>query len=137
MPSALALGPLIEDLCNLNLMNYLAFRFIQVAAFPTKKTPAEKSYVSALCRILVLLQFRSSEQEAIQLMRRLLNPVAESVSAEKDLVKELKRMADRLKALDKHPDQEMSQDQANLIFGKSLLCFFFIIFFRITDLFMY
>nr|XP_011469619.1 PREDICTED: condensin complex subunit 3 isoform X2 [Fragaria vesca subsp. vesca] len=95
----------------------------EVAAFPTKKTPAEKSYVSALCRILVLLQFRSSEQEAIQLMRRLLNPVAESVSAEKDLVKELKRMADRLKALDKHPDQEMSQDQANLIFGRLALKF--------------
>ncbi|KAL6225844.1 hypothetical protein ACLB2K_004693 [Fragaria x ananassa] len=95
----------------------------EVAAFPTKKTPAEKSYVSALCRILVLLQFRSSEQEAIQLMRRLLNPVAESVSAEKDLVKELKRMANRLKALDKHPDQEISQDQANLIFGRLALEF--------------
>lgn len=108
-------------------MNYLAFCFIQVAAFPTKKTPAERSYVSALCRILVLLQFRVSEQEAIQLMRRLLVRVAESVLAEKDLVKELRRMADRLKALDKHPDLEISQDQANLIFGKSLLCYFRII----------
>ncbi|KAL6223593.1 hypothetical protein ACLB2K_006976 [Fragaria x ananassa] len=68
----------------------------EVAAFPTKKIPAEKSYVSAL---------------------------SESVLAEKDLVKELKQMADRLKALDKHPDQEMSQDQANLIFGRLALEF--------------
>ncbi|XP_024186830.1 condensin complex subunit 3 isoform X1 [Rosa chinensis] len=95
----------------------------EVAAFPTKKTPAERSYVSALCRILVLLQFRVSEQEAIQLMRRLLVRVAESVLAEKDLVKELRRMADSLKALDKHPDLEISQDQANLIFGRLELDF--------------
>lgn len=94
-----------------------------MATFHTKKTPAEKSYVSALCRILVLLHFRLSEQGAVQLMRRLLIRVAESVSAEKDLVKELRRMADHLKALDKHPDQEMLQDQANLIFGKILYLF--------------
>lgn len=49
--------------------------------------------------------------------------MAESVSAEKDLFKELRRMADHLKALDRHPDQEMSQDQANLIFGKILNLF--------------
>ena len=67
-----------------------------------------------------MLHFRLSEQEAIQLMRRLLIPVVESVSAEKDLVKELRRMADHLKAQDRHPDQEMSQDQANHIFGKIL-----------------
>ncbi|CAL9009395.1 unnamed protein product [Prunus brigantina] len=95
----------------------------EVATFHTKKTPAEKSYVSALCRILVLLHFRLSEQGAIQLMRRLLIRVAESVSAEKDLVKELRRMADHLKALDKHPDQEMLQDQANLILGRLELDF--------------
>ncbi|ONI14953.1 hypothetical protein PRUPE_3G017700 [Prunus persica] len=95
----------------------------EVATFHTKKTPAEKSYVSALCRILVLLHFRLSEQGAIQLIRRLLIRVAESVSAEKDLVKELRRMADHLKALDRHPDQEMLQDQANLIFGRLELDF--------------
>ncbi|BFG23931.1 hypothetical protein CerSpe_102050 [Prunus speciosa] len=95
----------------------------EVATFSTKKTPAEKSYVSALCRILVLLHFRLSEQGAIQLIRRLLICVAESVSAEKDLFKELRRMADHLKALDRHPDQEMSQDQANLIFGRLELAF--------------
>lgn len=82
-----------------------------------KKTAAEKAYVSALCRVLVLLHFQLSEQGAIKLMRRLLNHVAESVSAEKDLVKELKRMADRLKAVDRQPDQELLQDQANLILG--------------------
>lgn len=95
-----------------------------MTAFPTKKTPAERAYVSALCRILVLLQFRLSEQGAIQLMRRLLIRVAESILTEKDLLKECRRMADRLKALDKHPDVEMSQDQANLIFGKILTVFY-------------
>lgn len=85
-----------------------------------KKTAAERSYVLALCRILVLLHFRLSEQGSIKLMRRLLNHVAESVLAEKDLVKELKGMADHLKALDREPEQELSQDQANLILGKDL-----------------
>ncbi|KAK3218552.1 hypothetical protein Dsin_012522 [Dipteronia sinensis] len=90
----------------------------EVLSFHTKKTPAEKSYVSALCRILVLLNFQSSEQGAIKLMQLLLNRVSESASTEKDLVKEVKRMAERLKALDRHPDEELSQDEAKLIFGR-------------------
>ena len=98
---------------------YNFFVFWEVASFHMKKTAAERSYVLALCRILVLLHFRLSEQGSIKLMR-LLNHVAESVLAEKDLVKELKGMADRLKALDREPEQELSQDQANLILGKDL-----------------
>lgn len=89
----------------------------EVLSFHMKKTPAERSYVSALCRILVLLHFRLSEQGAIKLMRKLLSRVFESVSAEKDLVKELKPMAERLKGLEKHPDEELSQDEANTIIG--------------------
>lgn len=49
--------------------------------------------------------------------------MAESVLTEKDLLKECRRMADRLKALDKHPYAEMSQDQASVIFGKILTGF--------------
>ncbi|CAL5371577.1 unnamed protein product [Camellia sinensis] len=90
----------------------------EVANFHVKKKAAEKSYIIALCRILVLLHFRLPEQGAIKLMRRLLNRVAESVSTEKELVKELKRMADRLKAADKHPDQDLSLDEANTILGR-------------------
>ncbi|KAG6777373.1 hypothetical protein POTOM_017194 [Populus tomentosa] len=90
----------------------------EVASFTTKKTPAERSYVSALCRILVLLHFRVSEQGAIKLMRKLLNRVAENVSTEKDLVKELKQMAERLKSVDKQPEEELLEDQAKLILGK-------------------
>lgn len=90
----------------------------EVASFTTKKTPAERSYVSALCRILVLLHFRVSEQGAIKLMRKLLNRVAENVSTEKDLVKELKQMAERLKSVDKQPEEELLGDQAKLILGK-------------------
>ena len=71
-----------------------------------------------MCRILVLLHFRLSEQEAIKLMRRLLACVAASVSTERDLVKELKHMADHLTAVDRHPNEQLLQDQANLIFGK-------------------
>ncbi|XP_048230937.1 condensin complex subunit 3 isoform X2 [Ricinus communis] len=90
----------------------------EVAGFSGKKTPAERSYISALSRIVVLLHFRSSEQGAVKLMRRLLNRVAESVIADKDLMKELKRMAEHLKSLDRQPDEELLQDQINLILGR-------------------
>ncbi|KAB5560881.1 hypothetical protein DKX38_005838 [Salix brachista] len=90
----------------------------EVASFTTKKTLAERSYVSALCRILDLLHFRVSEQGVIKLMRKVLNRVAETVSTEKDLVKELKQMAERLKSVDKQPEEELLEDQAKLIMGK-------------------
>ncbi|KAF5747475.1 hypothetical protein HS088_TW05G00196 [Tripterygium wilfordii] len=95
----------------------------EVARFHAKKTPAEKAYVSALCRILVLLHFRSSEQVAIKLMRRLLNLVVESILTEKDLVKELKRMAEHLQSLNGQQDEELSQDQANIVLGRLELDF--------------
>ncbi|XP_057492264.1 uncharacterized protein LOC130777854 isoform X2 [Actinidia eriantha] len=90
----------------------------EVANFHDKKKAAEKSYVAALCRILALLHFRASEQKAIKLMRRLLNRVTDSIPTEKELVKELKRMAERLKAVDEHPDQNLSLDEANDILGR-------------------
>lgn len=105
----------------IELLHLLLLCFFQVGSFTTKKTPAERSYVSALCRILVLLHFRVSEQGAIKLMRKLLNRVAENVSTEKDLVKELKQMAERLKSVDKQPEEELLEDQAKLILGKFLL----------------
>ncbi|XP_058079134.1 uncharacterized protein LOC131227365 [Magnolia sinica] len=96
----------------------LAIRIAEeVVSCPMKKTAAGKSYMSALCRIVLLLNFRHSEQVAIKCMRGLLGHMVESISADKELVKELKRMAVRLKALDEHPDEVVSQDQANLIFG--------------------
>lgn len=70
--------------------------------------------------MLVLLHFRSSEQGAIELMKRLLICVIECVSSEKDIAKELKRMANHLKTADEHPDQEQLQNQAKLIFGTVL-----------------
>ncbi|KAM7523857.1 hypothetical protein LguiA_013759 [Lonicera macranthoides] len=90
---------------------------VEAARFHSKKTAAERSYISAICRILVMLSFRPSEQGAIKLMRKLLNRVVESVLTEKELVKELKWMAERLKAIDGHPDQELPRDQANLVLG--------------------
>lgn len=67
-----------------------------------------------------MLHFRSSEQEAVKLMRQLLNLIFESVAAEKELLKDLKQMAERLQALDRHPDEKLSSDQANLILGKNM-----------------
>ncbi|VFQ99691.1 unnamed protein product [Cuscuta campestris] len=87
----------------------------EVTSFGGKKTAAEKSYISALCRTLMLLHFRSSEQEAAKLMRQLLNRVFVSAAAEKDIVKDLKQMAERLQALDRHPDQKLSSDKVQLI----------------------
>ncbi|KAK6127474.1 hypothetical protein DH2020_038791 [Rehmannia glutinosa] len=49
-----------------------------------------------------------SEQGTIKLMRRILNRVMVSVAAEKDLTKELRQMAERLKAIDRHPDEKLS-----------------------------
>ncbi|KAL8142120.1 hypothetical protein V2J09_015152 [Rumex salicifolius] len=90
----------------------------EVLTFNVKKTPAEKAYLSALCKALALLHFRPSEQGAVKLTRLLLNRVAISVSHDKEVVKDLQRMATRLKALDTDPDQELSPDLANLIFER-------------------
>nr|XP_019708609.1 condensin complex subunit 3 [Elaeis guineensis] len=90
----------------------------EVASCPDKKSPAGKSYLSALCKIALLIQFRSSEQGAIKCMRVLLNSMIISSSTDKEAVKELIRMAAHLKSLDDHPDEELSQEQANVIFGK-------------------
>ncbi|KAL6959605.1 hypothetical protein U1Q18_039759 [Sarracenia purpurea var. burkii] len=90
----------------------------EVANFHMKRKAAEKSYVLALCKALVLLNFRVSEQSAIKLMRRLLNVVADSVPSDKELVKELKLMNERLRAVDEHPDQDLSSDETNAILGK-------------------
>ncbi|XP_050228853.1 uncharacterized protein LOC126678036 [Mercurialis annua] len=90
----------------------------EVLSFSVKKTAAEKAYTLALSRILVLLHFRMSEQGAVKLMRRLLNHVAESGSADKDLIKELKRMAEHLKSLDSQPEEELEDDQIKLILGR-------------------
>ncbi|XP_054789986.1 uncharacterized protein LOC129295485 [Prosopis cineraria] len=97
----------------------LALRIaIEVASFHSKKTAAEKSYVSALARTLVMLRFRISEQGPIKFMRMLLSRVVGSALSEKDLGKDLKRMAERLMTLDKQPDDELPQAEVNLILGK-------------------
>ncbi|TYH44410.1 hypothetical protein ES332_D11G192300v1 [Gossypium tomentosum] len=90
----------------------------EVLRFPAKKTPAERSYVAALCRILASLHFCLSEQVPVKTMRRLLSRVCESVLSEKDILKELKLMAERLEGLDRNPDQDLSEDEVKYIFGK-------------------
>ncbi|KZV49788.1 condensin complex subunit 3 [Dorcoceras hygrometricum] len=97
----------------------LAIRIaVEVANFNPKKTAAEKSYISALCRILILLNFRTMEQDAIKLMRRLLNRTIPSMAVEKDIYKELRQMAECLRDIDRNPDEKLSHEQAHLILGK-------------------
>eukprot|EP01018_Ginkgo_biloba_P038171 Gb_36529 [translate_table: standard] len=96
----------------------LAIRIgVEVASFPSKKTAAGKSYIAALCRVAVPLEFRSSEQEAIKCMRKLLNYMAESISGDRQVAKELEGMMARLKALDAHPDEGLSEEQMKFILG--------------------
>lgn len=103
------------------VFSLLTLCFLKVTSFSSKKTAAEKAYVSALCRILVLLHFRISEQGPIKCMRKLLHHVVECVSSEKELLKELKRMSERLRTVDSLPDKELLQDDVNLILGISLI----------------
>lgn len=89
-----------------------------MASFDAKKTAAEKSYVAALCKTLALLQFRVLEQGVIKLIRRILSRASTAAAAEKDLTKELRHMAERLKAIDKNLDEQLSSEQATHILGK-------------------
>ncbi|OMO99227.1 Armadillo-like helical [Corchorus olitorius] len=90
----------------------------EVLRFQGKKTPAERSYVAALCRILGSIHFQLSEPGPLKIMRRLLSRVCECVLGEKDILKELKQMAKHLQELDKHPDQDLSEDEAKFVFGR-------------------
>lgn len=94
---------------------------MQVANCPEKKIAAGKSYIQALCKTVVSLQFRTSEQEAVKCMRGLLNSMIASVLSDKELVKELNHMAAHLKSIDEHPDQELSQERADAIFSTLFL----------------
>ncbi|GJS37664.1 condensin complex subunit 3 [Tanacetum coccineum] len=90
----------------------------EILSFQKKKNAAEKSYISAISKILVFLRFRPTEQVPIKLMRRLVNRVSEAMSADKEVVKEVKQMAERLKASDESPDEPLESDQAHLLFEK-------------------
>ncbi|XP_071735403.1 uncharacterized protein [Rutidosis leptorrhynchoides] len=90
----------------------------EVLSFPKKKNAAEKSYVSAITKILVLLHFSPTKQDAIKLMRLLLNRVSDAVSADKDILKDVKQMADLLKVSDGSPDEPLPSDQATLLLEK-------------------
>nr|BAE98725.1 chromosome condensation protein -like [Arabidopsis thaliana] len=95
----------------------LAIRIaIEMLSFKEKKTAHEKAYVAALCKILVLLHLKPSEQNVTKLLKKLLSLLADSVRSEKDLLKEVKPVLQHLKSLDACPSEELTQDQANSIF---------------------
>ena len=56
-----------------------------------------------------------------------MNRVAESVSADKEVAKEVKRMAEYLKGLDGSPDEPLAAEQANLLLGNTLFQSFVIL----------
>lgn len=93
-----------------------------MVSFKAKKTAAEKAYVLALCKTLVLLNLKSSEQNVMKLMKNLLSRVADSVCSEKDLLKEVKLVLEHLKSLDATPSEELSQDEAKSILGTLIFC---------------
>lgn len=84
-----------------------------------KKGSAGKSYMISLCKLVGLLRFRPSEQLGIKCMRSLLPRIVEYVSGDTEVLKELRRMATHLRSLDENPDVELSQEQANIVFGNS------------------
>ncbi|KAK8937759.1 hypothetical protein KSP40_PGU004248 [Platanthera guangdongensis] len=90
----------------------------EVVNYPEKKSSAGKSYMAALCRISVLIQFKSEDQEAIKCMRGLIHGMISAIPTDKDLVKELSLMAARLRSLDLNPDLEIPQNHAAAIFEK-------------------
>ncbi|XP_076923663.1 uncharacterized protein LOC143585867 [Bidens hawaiensis] len=90
----------------------------EILSFQKKKTAAEKTYVSAICKILVSLHFKQTKQVAVKLLRRLINRVTEAVSADKDIIKEMKQMHEHLKACDTSPDEPLQQEQAKLLLEK-------------------
>jgi len=107
-------------------------------SFKEKKTAHEKAYVAALCKILVLLHLKPSEQNVTKLLKKLLSLLADSVRSEKDLLKEVKPVLQHLKSLDACPSEELTQDQANSIFGTLISClvhYSLVIFTRKTKLF--
>lgn len=65
----------------------------------------------------MLLHPKPSAQNVIKLMKKVLSRVAESVCSEKELLREVKPMLEHLKSLDACPSEELSQDEANSIFG--------------------
>lgn len=91
-------------------------------SFKAKKTAAEKAYVAALSKILVLLHLKPSDQYVIKMMKKLFSLLAVSVCSEKELLKEVKPMLEHLKSLDTCPSEELTQDQANSIFGTLISC---------------
>ncbi|EFH44787.1 EMB2656 [Arabidopsis lyrata subsp. lyrata] len=95
----------------------LAIRMaIEMLSFKEKKTAAEKAYVAALCKILVLLHLKPSDRNVTKLLKKLLSLLADSVCSEKELLKEVKPVLQHLKSLDACPNEDLTQDQANSIF---------------------
>lgn len=89
----------------------------KVTSFPLKKSTAEKSYIAALCKVLVLIRFQASEQTALKCILKLMNHVLESVSFEEELIKDLKQWCKYLKALEKNPEETLRPEQCSAILG--------------------
>ncbi|KAJ7517851.1 hypothetical protein O6H91_21G042500 [Diphasiastrum complanatum] len=83
----------------------------EVTRFPSKRSWAGKGYRELLCKVAASLHFRASQQEAIKCMRKLLDHMIDAMKGEKLICKELNAMVNRLKAMDKTPEEGLRDEQ--------------------------
>ncbi|KAF3786860.1 Condensin complex subunit 3 [Nymphaea thermarum] len=97
----------------------LAIRLaVEVLKCHVKRTAAGKSYILALCRVVVSLRFCPSQQDALKLMRMLLNQMVGYITSDNQVLKDLKSMATHLKTQDEDPNRLLSSDQIKFLLGK-------------------
>ncbi|XP_031491341.1 uncharacterized protein LOC116258361 [Nymphaea colorata] len=97
----------------------LAIRLaVEVLKCHVKRTAAGKSYILALCRVVVSLRFCPSQQDALKLMRMLLNQMVGYITSDNQVLKDLKSMATHLKTQDEDPDRLLSSEQIKILLGK-------------------
>ncbi|BBN11728.1 condensin complex subunit 3 [Marchantia polymorpha subsp. ruderalis] len=91
----------------------------EVISLNAKKSMAGKTYIATLCRFIPLLRYRASQHEEIKCLYQILPSVFENLPpGEKTLLKELKETRERLKALDKSPDNVLTDEQMYQIIEK-------------------
>ncbi|KAJ3699349.1 hypothetical protein LUZ61_003054 [Rhynchospora tenuis] len=96
----------------------LAIRIAVEVACCQEKTAAAKAYVSALCKMLIILRFRASEQKAIKCLRGMINVLICRVYSDRDLVRDLTKMSTVLKMLDECPNEDIPDEEVIALLEK-------------------
>ncbi|KAJ4754088.1 Condensin complex subunit 3 [Rhynchospora pubera] len=96
----------------------LAIRIAVEVASCQEKTAAAKAYISALCKMLIILQFKASEQKAIKCLRGMINVLICRVYSDRDVVRDLTKMSTVLKTLDECPTEDMLDEEVIALLEK-------------------